>query len=438
MNNILSIGTRLRDRYKIIDVLSHQTAFGITYKIVDSHHPNKPTRILKQLKKTTAAKLDIEYLSTSKQEIILKQYWLECLRLFRIESQTLAKLGENYQQIPTIFEYFDEQDEYFYVQEYIEGLSLTTEIRQGKRLSESQTISLLIEILEILEYVQTYPNYSVIHRDIKPENIIRRSADNKLVLIDFGLAKEVTVSGTKIGSIKGGTKGYIAPEILLGRVSFASDIYSVGMIGVFAITGEDPAYTATLAENWQSKANVSQEFTSVLNKMVCESYKQRFQNATEALVALRNLLKNTPHSQLPLKLISQLIVGIVLVIVVISTIIITKKTDTTLIADGKEQEGQLTQSDPKELINGKHYDIYNFTSGKQKYLTVEIVSKNFNPTFTIRKVNEDNFISVKNISTKENNFTATFMLENGQYELKIKSINMALGNYAIKAWVTDK
>ncbi|MDB9437643.1 hypothetical protein BMF77_02654 [Dolichospermum sp. UHCC 0315A] len=56
MNNILRIGTLLRERYKIIDLLSHHTGFGITYKVKDLNHPNQPIRILKQLKKPTASK----------------------------------------------------------------------------------------------------------------------------------------------------------------------------------------------------------------------------------------------------------------------------------------------------------------------------------------------------------------------------------------------
>jgi serine/threonine-protein kinase len=283
MNNILRIGTLLRERYKIIDLLSHHTGFGITYKVKDSNHPNQPIRILKQLKKPTASKLDIENLSILEQEEILKKYWQKCLRFFRIETQALGKLGEKYEQIPTIYEQFNESGEEFYVQEYIEGDSLSQEVRQNQRLSEQNTISLLIEILEVFAYIQNNPGYAIIHRDIKPDNIIRRSSDNKLVIIDFGLAKEVTVPGIKVGSVLGGTKGYIAPEILLGIVSFASDIYSIGMIGVFAITGEDPSYTPLLAENWQTKANVSPEFADILNKMICEDYTKRFHNAKEAL-----------------------------------------------------------------------------------------------------------------------------------------------------------
>jgi eukaryotic-like serine/threonine-protein kinase len=381
-------------------------------------------------------------LPIQQQEEILNQYWPEYRRLFRIETQALAKLGEDYQQIPTIFEYFDLQDEYFYVQEYIQGHSLSEEVKQNKKLSEQKTISLLIEILEVFEYIQTNPGYSVIHRDIKPENIIRKSSDHKLVVIDFGLAKEVTVPGTKIGSISGGTKGYIAPEIVLRIVSFASDIYSIGMIGVFAVTGEDPTYTYTnsLDKNWQIKANVSPEFAVVLNKMICESYKQRFQNATEALIALRKLNKKLvspsppPKIKLPIKLITGFVLAIVVVIVVM---LIPKNTDNQLIKDGKEKQGELTTADQKELASDKIFDVYEFKSEKRQYLTVEIVSNDFNPIFTIRKLDDQNFMTVTDVANKDNNFTATIMVEKGEYELKIKSENAALGDYVIKTWITD-
>ena len=60
MNNILPIGTILRERYTITDLLSHNSGFGITYRIRDSNHPNQPIRILKQLKKRTSSTLNIK------------------------------------------------------------------------------------------------------------------------------------------------------------------------------------------------------------------------------------------------------------------------------------------------------------------------------------------------------------------------------------------
>ena len=443
MNQILQIGTILRERYTITDVLSSNTGFGITYKVRDSNHPNQPIRILKQLKKPTTSKLNIESLPILQQEEILKHYWQEYLRLFRIETQALAKLGEEYKQIPTIFESFDEQDEYFYVQEYIEGHALSEQIKEHHQLSEQKTIALLIEILEVLEYIQTNPGYSVIHRDIKPENIIRRDKDQKLVLIDFGLAKEVTVSGIKVGSIAGGTTGYIAPEIILGIVCFASDIYAVGMIGVFAITGKDPSHTLSLAETWQTEVNVSQEFAAVLNKMIAESYKQRFQKATEALKALKKLenklqkksnIKPVLFSNLPIKLIIKLTLATV---VIIGAIFLGQQSDSQLIPDGQEKPGELTTSDKKELSSGKFFDNYKFKSDKQQYLIVEVVSNDFNPLLSIRKLDEENFTSVKNVAGRNNTFRVSIIVEKGEYELKITSESVALGNYTIQAWVND-
>ena len=442
MNNILRIGTLLRERYKIIDLLSHHTGFGITYKVKDSNHPNQPIRILKQLKKPTASKLDIENLPILQQQEILNQYWQEYLRLFRIETQALGKLGEKYEQIPTIYEQFNESGEEFYVQEYIEGHSLSQEVRQNQRLSEQKTISLLIEILEVFEYIQNNPGYAIIHRDIKPDNIIRRNSDNKLVIIDFGLAKEVTVPGIKVGSVMGGTKGYIAPEILLGKVSFASDIYSIGMIGVFAITGEDPSYTPNLAQNWQTKANVSPEFADILNKMIYEDYTKRFQNAKEALQALTvsqpiPVPPAPPVPPIPWKLILGTISGIILIIgVVMAVISILPKSNDQLIADGKAKSGQLTSSDQKDLISNKTYDVYTFKSDKKQSLVVQIISNDFQPQLTMMKA--DDKYPLTNVATKDNDFTASIMVEPGTYQFKITSTQAASGNYVIKAWVTDR
>ncbi|MFM2064256.1 MAG: hypothetical protein RLZZ507_3927 [Cyanobacteriota bacterium] len=450
MNNILPIGAILRERYQIIEILSTKTGFGITYKVKDRNHPNQRMLVLKQLKKPTPASLKIEHLPKAEQQEKINQVWANYLRLFSKETQALAKLGETYHQIPTIHERFTELGEEFYAQEYIEGHSLAAEIQPGKKLTEDQVKSLLMEILAVVEYIQDIKNnkgYAVIHRDIKPENIIRRSEDNKLVIIDFGLVKEVTVPGTKIGSILGGTQGYIAPEIVLGLVSFASDIYSIGMIGVFAITGEDPSFTPNLFKNWQTKVNVSFEFADFLNKMICEDYKNRFQNAQEALTALTTNKPPTPTPQttptpsIPWKLIKLMMMGIsgimLIIGVVIGVIAILPKSDSQLIADGKEKLGQLTTADNKELGSGKNFDVYKFKSDKRQYLTVEIVSNDFRPIFTISKLEDKSFMKVEDVAIQDNNFTASIMIEKGEYELKIKSESESLGDYLIKAWVTD-
>ncbi|WP_445246911.1 protein kinase domain-containing protein [Microcoleus sp. OTE_8_concoct_300] len=64
----------------------------------------------------------------------------------------------------------------------------------------------------------------VIHRDIKPENIIRRQSDNKLVLIDFGIAKLLIDSAILRPATLIGSQNYLGPEQLCGKVFPASDL----------------------------------------------------------------------------------------------------------------------------------------------------------------------------------------------------------------------
>ncbi|XZO00175.1 MAG: protein kinase domain-containing protein [Microcoleus sp.] len=83
---------------------------------------------------------------------------------------------------------FEENDNFYLVQEYIQGTLLSKEIFPGQQWKEAQAIAFLREILEILNSIH---KANIIHRDIKPSNLIRRTQDRKLVMIDFGAVKEI-------------------------------------------------------------------------------------------------------------------------------------------------------------------------------------------------------------------------------------------------------
>jgi serine/threonine-protein kinase len=277
------IGKLLDHRYKIIRVLA-TGGFGETYIAQDTKRPGNPVCVVKHLK---PANSEAKMFDTAK-------------RLFQSEAETLEKLG-NHNQIPRLLAYFDENQEFYLVQEFIEGHPLSEELHPNQRWNESQVTGLLLEVLDILKFVH---GQGVIHRDIKPDNIIRRASDNKLVLVDFGAVKQLRVSagyasqtqmftaaGHHSATVAIGTPGYMPTEQGQGKPRPNSDMYALGIIAIEALTGvapmdlqEDP-HTGEIL--WQHLVPISNALEAVLSKMVRYHFKDRFQSASEALQALQ-------------------------------------------------------------------------------------------------------------------------------------------------------
>jgi eukaryotic-like serine/threonine-protein kinase len=280
--------TTLAGRYQIIKPLG-RGGFGQTFLAKDLHLPDRPLCVIKQLQPKVSDPLT---LATAK-------------RLFDREAQTLARLGDH-KQIPRLFAHFEQDEEFYLVQEFIEGQLLDREITEGTKLSESSTIALLEDILQILVFVH---EQNVIHRDIKPANLIRRSSDRKIVLIDFGAVKEVSnqVTNSQVQmsmTVAVGSRGYMPNEQLAGNPRYSSDIYAVGILGIQALTGIHPRNLDTDPRTseviWLDYAmHVSPGLAAVLDCMVSYDFRDRYPTAAEALAALQELPKANARSVLP-------------------------------------------------------------------------------------------------------------------------------------------
>ncbi len=274
--------TILAGHYQILRHLGGG-GFGQTFLATDTHLPGDSLFVVKQLQPKVR---DIKTLETAK-------------RLFDREAQTLYRLG-NHDRIPRLFAHFEQDEEFYLVQEFIEGQPLDKELADGMQLDEVSVIALLQDILQVLAFVH---QENVIHRDIKPANLIRRSQDRKIVLIDFGAVKEVSAqvakgSGQTSFTVAVGSPGYMPSEQVSFRPHFSSDIYAVGMVGIQALSGLNPLNRELLQDSntgefccasFMDSAPVSPGLAAILDKMVRYDYRQRYKNATEALQALEQL-----------------------------------------------------------------------------------------------------------------------------------------------------
>lgn len=271
----------LGGRYHVIEKLG-VGGFGQTFLARDMHLPGHPQCVVKKLKPQVSDD-DEEGLQTAR-------------RLFQTEAQVLYRLG-NHEQIPRLLAHFEENQEFYLAQEYIQGQPLSKEIDSHLTWSQEKVLSLLQDILQVLTFVH---QQHVIHRDIKPANLIRRAADGRIVLIDFGAVKQVRCeslnpeTGLTNVTISIGTKGYMPNEQLAGKPRYSSDVYAVGIIGIQLLTGIHPKHIKEDSDtgelNWRKYAKqISPEFGEILDKMVRYDFRDRYATAEETLLAFQSL-----------------------------------------------------------------------------------------------------------------------------------------------------
>ena len=271
------IGETLNGRYFILNLLG-TGKYGKTYLAEDRQTEGNPQRVIKQFEPQAKDTLSLR----------------KAKYLFAREVKILKILGKS-DRIPDLVGYFREGDKFYLVHEFIEGTDLTQELGSGKQWTAEGVVGLLREILEIVDVAH---QEKVIHQDIKPSNIIRRKFDGKLMLIDFGSVKKLNnqmanAEGKTSLTVPIGTEGYMAPEQKSIKPRLASDVYGVGIIGIYALTGVEPKDIPldrdTEAVRWRNLQNVDETLAKVLDFMVSPDFRQRYTSAGEALKVIRKL-----------------------------------------------------------------------------------------------------------------------------------------------------
>lgn len=277
----ITCGTKilLKDRYRAIRPLG-AGGMGKTFLAIDEDTPSKRQCVIKQFSPGAETANNSGVFQKAKE-------------LFNREAATLDRLSHISSQIPALLAYLEQDQRLYLVQEFIDGQNLFQEQLQHGNYSEAQVRQLLNDLLPVLKLIH---QQGVIHRDIKPENIMRRHDGSQLVLIDFGLSKEL--SGTLVmtsNGTRGGTLGYAPLEqMVYGEAFAASDLYAIGATCVQLLTGEYPHNLYNLREKrwrWREVLTsqgvlISENLGQVLEKLLQENYQQRYQTVAEVLADL--------------------------------------------------------------------------------------------------------------------------------------------------------
>ncbi|MBW4477924.1 MAG: protein kinase [Tolypothrix brevis GSE-NOS-MK-07-07A] len=279
--------TLLNNRYQVIEILG-AGGFGETFLAEDTHMPSRRRCAIKQLKPIAA--------NDPQTYKLIRQR-------FEREAATLEHLGKSSDQIPELYAYFPENGQFYLVQEWIHGQTLTQIVADKGLLNETTVREILLRLLSVLDYVHSK---GIIHRDIKPDNIILRSSDDKPILIDFGAVKEtirsvVGTPGYPTQSLVMGTPGYMPSEQAVGRPVYATDIYSLGLTAIYLLTGKHPQELETNQQTgeilWLEYApNVSDTFAAILNQAIKPHPGDRYSTASKMLHALQSASSIPPQA----------------------------------------------------------------------------------------------------------------------------------------------
>ena len=276
----IEIGTVVKNRYQIQGVLG-RGGFGRTYLASNVERCGEMC-VLKV------------FLPTNTDQAAIQR----SRKLFEREARVLYKI--NHPQVPKFLAWFEEAEQLFIVQEYIDGKTyfrlLRERQKQGNLFSESEILQWLKDLLPVLAHLH---ENNIVHRDISPDNIMLPKGQAKPVLIDFGLVKQKVSQIWANGAPSThesehlsfvGKFGYSPPEqIRVGQCYPCSDLYALAVTAIVLLTGREPLELIdqrSLDWRWQSYISSTSKLSPILSRMLAEKPMDRYQSAQEVLSVL--------------------------------------------------------------------------------------------------------------------------------------------------------
>ena len=276
----LEIGTVLGNRYEILALLG-EGGMGAVYKASDREFDRLVA--LKVIRPELASNPEI--LARFKQELLLSH-------------------KVTHRNVIRIYDLAEGQGMKFITMEYIEGKDLRTILHEKKRMAPDEAVGVAQQVCRALEAAH---GAGIIHRDLKPQNIMMDDQGRVLVM-DFGLARNLAGDGmTQTGAFLG-TMEYMSPEQALGKaLDQRSDIFALGLILYELLAGERPfvaeSALASLIKRTQESAisirQINADIPGALGRIVTKCLERdlsvRYQTVAEILADLDNWKQPAGH-----------------------------------------------------------------------------------------------------------------------------------------------
>ena len=267
---MLQIGDIIDGRYEILKEIG-RGGMSVIYLAMDN-----------RLNKSLAIK-DIRKRQESHSEILINSLVVEANMLKRLDHGSL----------PRIYDIIEDEGDIYVVMDYIEGESLQEKLQRDRIAPAESVIDWAIQLCNVLDYLHTRKPNPIIYRDMKPDNVML-TPDNKIKLIDFGIAREYKVEN-KTDTTNLGTKAYASPEQVSGLQTDArTDIYSLGVTLYHLVTGKnlnEPPFEIRPIRTWDPSLPEGLEY--IIEKCTQPEPDKRYQNCKELAYDLENIDKLT-------------------------------------------------------------------------------------------------------------------------------------------------
>ena len=267
---MLEIGDIVDGRYEVLKEIG-RGGMSVIYLAMDN-----------RLNKSLAIK-DIRKRKESNSEILINSLVVEANMLKRLDHGSL----------PRIYDIIEDEGDIYVVMDYIEGESLQEKFERDRIVPAEDVIDWAIQLCDVLDYLHTRKPNPIIYRDMKPDNVML-TPDNKIKLIDFGIAREYKAENLT-DTTNLGTKAYAAPEQVSGvQTDARTDIYSLGVTLYHLVTGKslnEPPFEIRPIRTWDPSLPEGLEY--IIDKCTQTEPDKRYQNCKELAYDLENIDKLT-------------------------------------------------------------------------------------------------------------------------------------------------